>query len=70
MLIRKIYRFWFQNSNTYSASQIAELEKVTLARILCDNGDNIQSVPQDTFLFSSLVSCSSIPGMDLSRWSD
>lgn len=66
-----LFRFWFQNTGVFSSAQVAELEKVTLSRVICDNADNMQFIAQDAFQFtSSLVGCNTLPGIDLSKWSD
>lgn len=65
------FRFWYQNPATFTTDQLAELEKVTMARILCDNGDGFQSMPTDVFAFNAgAVACGSIPAMDLSKWTE
>lgn len=66
-------RFWYQNPAVFTPNQLAELEKVTLARIICDNGDNIQMVPTDAFQIvngGNLVTCNNIPSINLGLWSE
>jgi len=69
--IRDGDRFWYQNPQVFTPEQLAQLEKATLSRILCDNGDSIQTVPADAFQFTSQSSsCSSLPSLDLSPWTE
>ncbi|XP_029163989.1 peroxidasin homolog [Nylanderia fulva] len=67
-------RFWYQNLGVFRAEQLAQIQQVSLARILCDNGDNITQVQPDVFLLpegrNNFVSCDEIPDMDLNAWSD
>jgi len=64
-------RFWFQNQSTFTPEQLAQLERVTMARILCDNGDAITTISSDAFLFNAQQSfCTTIPSMDLTPWTE
>lgn len=64
-------RFWYQRPGVFSPGQLAELEKGSLARVLCDNADAFDFVPSDAFELTTgpnLVSCREIPGLDLGAW--
>lgn len=68
-------RFWYENPSVFRAEQLAQIQQVSLARILCDNGDNITRVQPNVFLLpeasrNDFVSCDEIPYIDLSAWSD
>lgn len=67
-------RFWYENPGVFRAEQLAQIKETSLARILCDNGDNITRVQPNVFLLpegsNGYVSCDSIPYVDLSVWSD
>ncbi|XP_066268393.1 peroxidasin homolog [Branchiostoma lanceolatum] len=70
--LRKGDRFWFENRGQFSQRQLAELRKVTLARVLCDNTDDTTSMQRHVFELpgpgNQRVACSSIPRADLSAW--
>jgi len=69
----KFYRFWYQNPGIFSTSQLAELEKASLARIICDDSDNFKQVTRDAFELmtnGSLVTCDVLPSIDLEKWLD
>ncbi|CDW54501.1 animal hem peroxidase family protein; animal haem peroxidase family protein [Trichuris trichiura] len=64
-------RFWYQNPEIFSPEQLEELEKFTIARLMCNNMKNLNKVPRDGFAVlkeSETVPCSSIPHIDLSKW--
>uniref|UniRef100_F1KRF1 Peroxidasin n=2 Tax=Ascaris TaxID=6251 RepID=F1KRF1_ASCSU len=66
-------RFWYENEGVFTNAQLREIKKVTLARILCDNGDNIDRIQEDVFEYpgkekSGYGVCSNLPFMDLSPW--
>ncbi|CAH0386545.1 unnamed protein product [Bemisia tabaci] len=73
--IRDGDRFWYENPSAFKPSQLTQIKQTSLARILCDNGDNINKITKDAFLLpslqkSSIVSCSEIPSVDLRFWFD
>jgi peroxidase len=43
-------RFYFENPGIFTASQLPEIKKASLSRVLCDNGDSIREVPEDAFV--------------------
>ncbi|XP_067144092.1 uncharacterized protein [Centruroides vittatus] len=77
--LRRGDRFWYENDippSSFSREQLAELRKVTLARILCDNGDTKLGFIQpstmyltDNFL-NAFQTCNSedISSVDLTKW--
>ena len=56
----------------FSEQQLAELKKTTLAKILCETGDNIQYIQRDVFLNAKfpnqMVKCSEITDVSLEPW--
>uniref|UniRef100_A0A0M3IH98 Phage_int_SAM_5 domain-containing protein n=1 Tax=Ascaris lumbricoides TaxID=6252 RepID=A0A0M3IH98_ASCLU len=79
----KLAYYWagrYENEGVFTNAQLREIKKVTLARILCDNGDNIDRIQvqllvtiEDVFEYpgkekSGYGVCSNLPFMDLSPW--
>ncbi|KAG8567085.1 hypothetical protein GDO81_013493 [Engystomops pustulosus] len=67
-------RFWYRNPGVFTPAQLTQIKQASLARILCDNGDNIQHVQKDVFYVASfpkgMQKCEDIPGIDLSFWKE
>uniref|UniRef100_A0AC34R5A6 ShKT domain-containing protein n=1 Tax=Panagrolaimus sp. JU765 TaxID=591449 RepID=A0AC34R5A6_9BILA len=63
-------RFYFENPGIFTRAQLAEIRRSSLARVICDNGDNIRFVPREAFRLGPMVDCSEIPSMDLSKWKE
>lgn len=67
-------RFWYENPSTFKPEQLRQIKKTNLARVLCDNGDNIDTVSENIFLLpevqDGLVSCEDLPSIDLRFWTD
>lgn len=72
--IRDGDRFWYENPSSFRPEQLTQIKQISLARILCDNGDNITRIQPDVFLLpdkqKGFVSCDDIPYLDLRIWSD
>ncbi|XP_078592391.1 peroxidasin homolog isoform X1 [Branchiostoma floridae x Branchiostoma japonicum] len=63
-------RFWYQSKGVFTKAQRAQLDKVTLARVICDN-TGITRLPRDVFRLTDvddMVACGDIAGMDLQAW--
>lgn len=63
-------RFWYQRS--YSNDKLAEIERTSLAELICLNTE-IDQITSDVFLLPKrqrLVSCRDIPNSDLSVWKE
>nr|XP_049708336.1 peroxidasin [Helicoverpa armigera] len=67
-------RFWYESPSVFKPDQLRQLKETSLARILCDNGDNIDTIGENVFLLpevqDGLISCEDLPSMDLRFWAD
>lgn len=67
-------RFWYENPSMFKPDQLRQLKQISLARVLCDNGDNIDTIGENVFLLpevqDGLISCDDLPSMDLRYWAD
>lgn len=56
----------------FTANQLAELKKTSLAKIICENGDNIQTIQTDAFLNAKypneMTKCDRINDVSLEPW--
>ncbi|XP_014241240.1 peroxidase-like [Cimex lectularius] len=77
--LRRADRFFYEEGNqpsSFSAKQLSEIKKTSLARIICDNSDNIALMQPLVFIQPSFlnqrVGCQSpsIPVVDLRAWRD
>nr|UCR61005.1 peroxidase [Aphelinus asychis] len=77
---RKSDRFFYDSSDQpkpFTLSQLNSLKKVTLARVFCDNGDNIEKMQPNVFLKlqagNEMRACTdfeAIPSIDLFAWAE
>lgn len=68
-------RFWYENPGVFKPEQLAQIKQTSLARVLCDNGDNITRITEDVFTLPSLQGgykdCKEIPMISLrASWTD
>jgi peroxidase len=66
-------RFYFENVDIFTPSQIQSLQQVTLASVICETGEDFQRVPRNAFLLdngTNFVPCSQIPRLSLAPWRD
>jgi len=69
-------RFWYENSGeqAFTAGQLGEVKKVSLARVLCDNVEDMEVIQplamQTPDVLNRRESCesSAIPRVDFGRW--
>ena len=77
-LLRVGDRFWHENEpeasqktdkTAFTACQLEEIRKTSLARVICNNSDNIIAMPKKVLsLLRAFVSCCELPGVDLAAW--
>ncbi|CAN0028370.1 peroxidasin homolog isoform X1 [Lampetra fluviatilis] len=67
-------RFWYESPGVFTPAQLTQIKQASLARVLCDNGDNITRLQRDVFTVAEFphgyVSCDAIPRIDLRLWND
>lgn len=65
---------WYENPGVFSPAQLTQIKQTSLARILCDNADNITRVQRDVFRVAEFPhgygSCDEVPRVDLRVWQD
>nr|WOJ52299.1 peroxidase-like protein 2 [Halisarca dujardinii] len=64
-------RLFYEHPAAFTARQRQEIERITLAKILCRNGDNIDRIPREVMKRSDSylpVDCNTIPGIDIGQW--
>ena len=68
------FSFWYENPGVFTPAQLTEIRQTTVARVLCDNADNIANVQYDVFKKAEYpqgyLSCEGhkIPRIDLKQW--
>ncbi|XP_042860058.1 uncharacterized protein LOC122245949 isoform X3 [Penaeus japonicus] len=76
--LRMCDRFWYENADPlvrFTDPQLTELRKVTLAKVLCDNCDSVESEQRSAFdlpdpFLNPRVSCRDLPGVNLELWKE
>ena len=64
-------RFWYENPGVFTQAQLDEIQKGTIARIICDNGDRIPVVQENAFRLGQQRPCFlSIPSLDFQPWQE
>lgn len=68
-------RYWFENGDqagAFTPSQLSEIKRSSLARIICDNSEGVERIQPLAFLkhanWNPRISCDQIPWMDLRHW--
>ena len=62
-------RFWYENPATFKPWQLDQIKQTSLARVLCDNGDQMEQVFRNVFKHQSqLVNCKDLPQISLLPW--
>ena len=75
-----LVRFWYENGgwpSSFTLEQLKEIRGYTVARLLCDNTDRIETVQMRAFVLpdhkiNPRVPCNSgiIPRIDFTKWID
>jgi peroxidase len=75
--LRRGDRWWYENAdnpNPFSSSQLQEIRKITLAKIMCDNLQDVNKIQPLVLRLpygsNFRVDCSTIPGMNLEKWNE
>uniref|UniRef100_A0A2P2HZE6 Peroxidasin-like n=3 Tax=Hirondellea gigas TaxID=1518452 RepID=A0A2P2HZE6_9CRUS len=68
-------RFWYENPSIFKPEQLLQIRRMTLGRILCSGGDDIQDVTKNVFILPhnqqpAFVPCSTLPELDLRFWAE
>uniref|UniRef100_A0A915Q5C4 Ig-like domain-containing protein n=1 Tax=Setaria digitata TaxID=48799 RepID=A0A915Q5C4_9BILA len=67
-------RFWYENEGIFTALQLQQIRKATLAAVLCNSGDYIDRVQRDVFEYKGdrsmkfYENCELIPQINLNVW--
>jgi peroxidase len=65
-------RFWYENENVFTSNQLKELKKTNLAKIMCENSENIEMIQKDVFLNAKypneMFECSKLEDVSLEPW--
>ncbi|CAK9299622.1 unnamed protein product [Gordionus sp. m RMFG-2023] len=68
--------FWYENirpRRVFTRDQLKEIRKISLAKIICQNADDIPMIPRNIFLLvdsfrNPFIDCSRLASTDLSKW--
>lgn len=74
--IKKGDRFWYENANqpsSFTAAQLREIKKSSLARLLCINSDEVQLIQRKALrlphqIFNPPMACKDLDDIDLRYW--
>lgn len=69
--IRDGDRFWYENPYTFSWTQLRELKKIRLSKVICNNADNIKEIQPNVFrIDQARVPCDTLNDISLWQWRD
>lgn len=72
--LKKGDRFWYENPQVFTSSQLAEIRKSLLARIICDNSDGVGQIQEYVMKridrSNALGNCEKLPQLNISLWGD
>lgn len=67
-------RLWYENPNWFTPDQLNEIRKTSLARIICDNSDDVDEVQplvmEKIRADNNLIPCSAIPEPHMHPWEE
>ena len=66
-------RFYYEKPGLFTPDQLREIKKTSLAKVICNNADNITTIPSDVFVHQPVhqfVSCDELDTPDLFYWMD
>ena len=64
-------RFYWENQNMFTDAQRQTLSQITIAKVICENADNITNISPRAFEYGiDEVNCNSLPSLDLTNWRD
>uniref|UniRef100_A0A1I8B0B9 Ig-like domain-containing protein n=1 Tax=Meloidogyne hapla TaxID=6305 RepID=A0A1I8B0B9_MELHA len=71
--LREGDRFWYENPGVFTHLQLTQIRKSTLAGIICRNGDDIDKIQPDVFLYFgqnklAYKKCEQLPKLNLRMW--
>jgi hypothetical protein len=68
--LREGDRFWYEHPATFKPEQLVQIKQSSLARVICDNADQIKHVSPDVFRINNgdFLNCDSVPLMSLNPW--
>lgn len=65
-------RFYYEKPSVFKPEQLEQIRQFSLARVICDNADNVTLITKDVFRLPELqggyVDCHEIPKVDLRFW--
>ena len=62
-------RFWYENPNVFTPNQLAEVQKITLSRALCEGSSGIRKIQPNAFsTVQAQQSCNTLPAINLEPW--
>ena len=62
---------FYTNRQIFTPVQLREIQRITLAKIICRNGDMIDKIPPQVMKIvpnNPLAYCNSLPGVDITKW--
>ena len=66
-------RFFYERQGQFTPDQLVQLQQASLSKVICDNADNISTVPINAFVLqerSEFVGCDDLPSVDLILWKE